>query len=35
MQEKKLSIASDMLNGVKHTGGSKLTIDDMRALFDM
>lgn len=35
LQEKKLNMASDMLNGVKYTGGSKLTIDDMRALFEM
>lgn len=35
LQQKKLSMASDMLNGVKHTGGSKLTMDDMKALFDM
>lgn len=35
IQETKMAMATDMLNGVKHTGGSKLTIDDMKALFDM
>lgn len=35
LQEKKMAMASDMLNGVRHTSASKLTIDDMKALFDM
>lgn len=33
LQDKKLSIASDMLAGVKRTTSSKLTIDDMKSLF--
>lgn len=35
LQEKKLSIAQDVLSGVKRTTNSKLTIDDMKSLFGM
>lgn len=35
IQEKKLSVAHDVLAGVKRTTSSKLTIDDMKSLFGM
>lgn len=35
IQQKKLDIANDVLTGAKHSGGSKLTIDDMKSLFNL
>ncbi|XP_037954856.1 transcription termination factor 2 [Teleopsis dalmanni] len=35
LQEQKLSIAEGVLTGVKTSGGSKLTMEELRGLFDM
>lgn len=35
LQEKKLDIANSMLTGTKQVIGSKLSLDDLKLLFDM
>lgn len=35
LQEKKLAIAESLLTGSARVAGSKLTIEDMKMLFDM
>ena len=35
LQEKKLQLADSILSGAKHTTSNKLTLEDMKTLFDV
>lgn len=35
LQQKKLQLADDVLSGAKRTAGNKLTLEDMKTLFDV
>lgn len=35
LQEKKLQLAEGILSGAKHTSSNKLTLDDMKSLFNV